>query len=126
MAFDKNTLEWLERRKVGMCCRCVHYYTDITDCGIGCQWIANKDFPMLQCFRFRHEDYTIEKGNYEDAAEFEARVALKCARLTFGELPCGAGDCADEHMFSLYGGCDGCVIRAARLKVEEEMEREGK
>ena len=121
MAFDKNTLEWLERRKVGMCCRCVHYYTDITDCGIGCQWIANKDFPMLQCFRFRHEDYTIEKGDWADVAEFEARVAARLAGLKVEELPCYPNFLC-PYSAKLIGSCKACHIKYARLAVEQEME----
>lgn len=106
--------KWLEERKVGMCCRCVHYYTDITDCGVGCQWIANKDFPMLQCFRFWNEDYTIEKGDFRDVAEFEARVAAIMPYVVFKVVAAQAGQ-KDITIDSWE------CLKIARLAVEAEM-----
>ena len=66
---------------------------------------------------------------YEDAAEFEARVVAKLARgVTYGELPCGADpDCPDKNMDKYNTketpllGCQMCVLRAARLAVETEL-----
>ncbi len=117
--------KWLEEREVGMCCRCVHYYTDITDCGVGCQWIANKEFPMLQCFRFKNEGYTIEKGDWADVAEFEARVAARLATMICDRF------CADilNNKVCCRGHDDRsgmyvCRLKHARLAVEEEMECE--
>lgn len=68
--------------------------------------------------------------DFEDAAEFEARVAAKLAQgVSYGELPCGADpDCPDKGMDKYNTketptlGCRMCVLRAARLEVETKME----
>ena len=71
-----------------------------------------------------------QTNEFEDAAEFEARVAAKMTRITVGDLPCGVdpdnNDCQKPH-FEKYNtkeraiGCDMCFLMVARLAVEEEM-----
>lgn len=73
-----------------------------------------------------------QANEFEDAAEFEARVAKKLAHgVSYGELPCGAEpDCPDKHMDKYNTketptlGCRMCVLRAARFEIEAKMEEE--
>ena len=70
-----------------------------------------------------------QANEFEDAAEFEARVAAKMTRITVGDLPCGVDpdnyDCQKPH-FRKYNteewavGCDMCFLMVARLAVEAE------
>lgn len=119
---DENTLEWLERRKIGMCCRCENY--------ADCQWIPQPrgHFQTAQCWLFKSSDgYCIDKNDYIDAAEFEARVAAKQAKDICGQC---------DKFNSMEAGCplaiftrpglDACRLKHARLAVEREMIAEGK
>ena len=112
--------KWLEERRAGLCVRCAAYDD--------CPMIKSADFRVETCYRFRHEDYTIEKGNFEDAAEFEARVA---AKLVSNNFPCRY--CPDFYVatkcpmttrgtYTDYGPFP-CLLRQARLTVEAEMEQ---
>jgi hypothetical protein len=53
---------------------------------------------------------------YEDAAEFEARVSRIMA-LYLGAPPCGTGKCNNPDFL-----CPECRLKYARLAVEQEME----
>ena len=109
--------KWLEERRAGLCVRCAAYDD--------CPMIKSADFRVETCYRFRHEDYTIEKGNFEDAAEFEARVAARMTGLKAEELPCYPNflcPFSAKHI----GSCKACYLKYARLAVESEMEQEGK
>lgn len=55
------------------------------------------------------------KNDYKDAAEFEARVANRLARLMY-LTPCVAGGCTEHTLH-----CTVCRLKYARLAVEEEM-----
>lgn len=106
--------KWLEERRAGLCVRCAAYDD--------CPMIKSADFRVETCYRFRHEDYTIEKGNFEDAAEFEARVAAKLASdvATYFELKDGV------RLPLPWRKQKFLRLRYARLAVEAEMEAEGK
>ena len=120
MSLDKNTIEWLEKRKpptekpwptTADDNFCKHCKQRITDC---VPWYRNTgDCP------------TDRGGDFRDAAEFEARVAAKMASTL---RPCE--NCPD---FLQAPRCPAlglrpyyCMLRNARLAVEAEMEQEGK
>ena len=83
-------------------------------------WWLNKELEeciLRRCLRF--------DPDYQDAAEFEARVAAKLSRMDWEDVPCA-------HGMSLFcpkkGGphinCGAwCLMREARLAVEAEMEQ---
>lgn len=122
MSLDKATLDWLERRKIGMCCRCEHYYTDSNDFGNGCQWIPPEGFVTTQCYRFKHESYVIDKGDFEDAAEFEATVSKILASVVCGKcLKFGQKQVCPFARLDTPG-LDDCRLKHARLMAEEQME----
>lgn len=115
---DDKTSEWLERRKIGMCCRCENY--------AGCQWIPQPrgHFQTAQCWRFKSSDgYCIDKNDYIDVAEFEARVAKKLCDPFWNYA-------VAERYFELalpYRRLPAAfVLKHARLAVEREMIAEGK
>lgn len=115
---DANTLEWLDRRKIGMCCRCENY--------ADCQWIPQPrgHFQTAQCWRFKSSDgYCIDKNDYMDAAEFEARVAKKLCDPFWNYA-------VTERYFELalpYRRLPASVVlKAARLEVEVDMIEAGK
>lgn len=118
---DANTMQWLERRKIGMCCRCENY--------ADCQWIPQPrgHFQTAQCWRFKSSDgYCIDKNDYMDAAEFEARVAVKLATV----ICAGCEDFNKKNVcpLAIYQarGIYECRMKHARLAVEREMIAEGK
>ena len=118
---DANTMQWLERRKIGMCCRCENY--------ADCQWIPQPrgHFQTAQCWRFKSSDgYCIDKNDYMDAAEFEARVAVKLATVICAG--CEAFNKKDVCPLAIYQatGIYECRMKHARLAVEAEMIAEGK
>lgn len=94
-------------------------------------WFSCTEGKLIPLVNFHHKHL---HSDWKAAAEFEACVVARLARgVTYGELPCGADpDCPDEHMGKYSTketpmvGCYMCVLRAARLAVESEMEKEGK
>ena len=128
---DEKTLEWLERRKIGMCCRCENY--------ADCQWIPQPrgHFQTAQCWRFKSADgYCIDKSDYMDAAEFEKRVAAKLTELWMltelwilsgGKPQCQHNVCIAPMLHQQLSSCDAekicawCILKDARLAVEREM-----
>ena len=122
---DDNTLQWLDRRKIGMCCRCENYED--------CQWIPQPrgHFQTAQCWRFKSSDgYCIDKNDYMDVAEFEARVSAKMAEpwISSGGKPkCKHKGCIVPllrqklKLRDVERICAWCVIKDARLAVEREM-----
>ena len=119
MSLDEHTLEWLkasedsELRYGFASCRYCQYFKATYD-----DWTGNCSF--LGCPK-------IERPNFRDAAEFEARVA---ASLT-GDMPYAFGFCS-LCKYNTHGCRDltmplkQCLIKHARLAVEAEMEMEGK
>lgn len=117
---DKATHEWLERRKTveDFCCTI-------------CDWEPNQGIDCDQCWpkkEFFHDRDVHEmkpcccNGDYKDASEFNARVAVKLAHDV-------------ESYFDIVNGIrtplprnENAILRikSARLLVEQEMIREGK
>ena len=70
--------------------------------------------------------------NYSDAAEFEARVAVKLARSAWKVKPCALGMCpisVERCKLVCEDKADAlphCRLLLARFAVEAEMEMEGK
>ena len=60
--------------------------------------------------------------DWQEAAEFEARVAAKLAGIFNGIEQCL--NCKNSHMFDDHSLCPSCKLKWARLTVEEEMENE--
>jgi hypothetical protein len=60
--------------------------------------------------------------DFQDAAEFEARVAAKLTGLNAAELPCYPNFLCPFSAKNLGIGCKDCFLKHARLAVEEEME----
>lgn len=63
-------------------------------------------------------DLVVKMLMFEDAAEFEARVAKKAVELQ------GIIDLCEDVCPKI--SCEWCHLKEARLKVEEEMDREVK
>ena len=127
---DKQTLEWMERRK-NLCTRCYKRGW--------CRAGAMHNFNTTKCHYFemsapgRITGYTFE--DYSDAAEFEARVAVKMAEpwiLSGGKPNCPRNGCIVPMQRQKLKPrdaeriCAWCVIKYARLAVEREMIAEGK
>lgn len=116
--------EWLEDRQENLEIFGGYFCPD-------CPEFVLEDEGFMYCGRGGWEQCVVanpHKFIFKDCAEFEARVAARTISIEFGDLPCGAGDCADPKMLSYTTlgentvGCDMCVLRAARLAVEAEME----
>ena len=94
---DSKTLEWLERREYRL--EKTGYYMSL--------W----DFPKMTLWAL------LEKHDYRDAAEFEARVA-RCvtigSKLTISDIPF---ECVKKQSIQEL------ALMAARLQVEQEMDR---
>lgn len=107
-----NDYRWLEGRKV-MCPRCDHYRDHIggrSACyrGMKAEWL------QAECRFFCRSDLLCD---FEDVAEFEARVAARIAQ--------DAHNCALDEMLCQHREGDKpqgwYVLRDARLAAEEEM-----
>lgn len=105
--------QWLEERKQYIqrfysetFCKYCYYFKEIPK-----GWACDADI----CPTDRRDH------DYEDAAEFEARVAAKLAKECSAWWPCGEVDeCISGQP------CRECHLKHARLVVEEEMEKEKK
>lgn len=123
----ESELNWLKERKTEHNCRFLFCYA----CS---HYDRSQDQNMCTYVPPYHGEFCAqehENQDFEDAAEFSERVASKMVQINYGMLPCGSGpDCTDQRMgkYNTYEtpalGCDMCALRAARLIVEEEMERE--
>lgn len=72
-----------------------------------------------------------QANEFEDAAEFEARVAVKLSTRDYIDLCADRGECEAPHFYKhntkdKIVGCNMCTLCVVRLDVEEEMEEEGK
>lgn len=119
---NEKTVFWLRIRK-----------RDIkTKFGYFCRYCGQYKTPFIDwCEDEYHCPVCTRKYDYMDAAEFEARVALKIMGVTRGDLPCGTDTGCPSNIMSMHSringkGCDMCILRHARLEVEKEMIREGK
>jgi len=113
MALSENEKEWLERRK-NICARCFHSHRGRPYfCG---NWRYGK------CIDFDPRSCTDEIVDFEDAAEFEARVAQRLVQNI--SLPCYAGLCTElkEIDWQICPKNEWCLMKYARLAVEAEME----
>lgn len=99
--------KWLEERK---------YDLEI----FGCYYCPScKGFDKREggCIFIRCMIFRI---NWEDCAEFEARVAAKLTEISATWEPCfKAGGCPVEVLYA--HNCIPCRLKHARLTVEEEM-----
>lgn len=90
------------------------------------QWLEDRDAIQFATGNFLHEPYLKnECDDYRDAAEFEARVAEKLSALiNYPQPPDFEPGCISCPAFKNDDGnaCVACVIKEARLAVEEEME----
>ena len=106
---DEKTLGWLEKRKC-LCLRCYNF----RDC-----LHLGRDFK--NCSDFYRYDI---QPDFRDAAEFEARVAAKLTKMDIEDVPCAHGMklfCPKKNGPDVYCGA-WCLVREARLAVEEEMD----
>ena len=132
---DEATIEWLERRKSveDFCCTI-------------CDWERDEDIDGGFCWpkeEFFHDRDVREmkpcccKGDYKDAAEFNARVAAIVGRNTvrYGVLLWNALFCNGRaikyedipEIINDYFKIDlADILRYSQLAVEAEMIREGK
>lgn len=121
--------EWLERRK-NICHRGSSSYRGRPYfCG---RWRYGK------CIDFDPKSCISENVDFEDAAEFEARVAEKLAKPRKELRPKGCSwyeknadghlvrktACPPNHDIDNCPGVATCAIYLARLAVEDEMDRE--
>lgn len=124
---DKQTIEWLERRK-NLCTRC----------GVKrCVFSPAQRNVFGWCDFFEVKAPGSKTGrlqeDYRDAAEFEARVASKVARF-FDIETCkmciyqedGCGKVKDKDGRRRKRLNEWCVLKRQRLAVEREMIAEGK
>lgn len=111
--------EWLERRKV-LCNHCE--LIKRTLCGGG------KNKTSCQRWEDYHCNNPVKRykafQDMQDAAKFEALVAVKLAQNEHRFVPCYKSeiewnDCPHEDR-----DCDQCRIKYARLAVEQEMDGE--
>lgn len=127
MALSENEKEWLERRK-NICARCFHSHRGRPYfCG---NWRYGK------CIDFDPRSCTDEIVDFEDAAEFEARVAVLLAKPRKELRPKGCSwyettegghlvrktACPPHHDIDNCPGVAMCSLYHARLAVEAEME----
>lgn len=119
---DEKTLEWLERRK-NIC----------THCGVKkCVFTPSQRKVFGWCDLFevkaRGTKTRLVIEDFQDAAEFEARVAAYLAHGDTEEVPCAHGMKIFCPRPSFAGKACGywCRLRTARLAVEAEMIAEGK
>lgn len=112
MALSEAEKDWLERRKI-LCTHCDLISREI------CKGEKNKTSCQLW------EDYHCNnpvKGykafqDMQDAAEFEARVALELTDFDASYLPPCPDNCRSRR------GCRECQLMYARLAVEAEMDK---
>lgn len=116
--------KWLEERAVESCeaCRsCREVFCDACARDPGPKVLAVDFFSLSGCDLY---------PDWEDAAEFEARVAAKLARTFDGPAPCERGEIKHFPYESNGIGsritCRWCRLKHARLAVEAEMKKEGK
>lgn len=79
-------------------------------------WWLNKELEeciLRRCLRF--------DPDYQDAAEFEARVAAKLANCDGAFQPCHRARCPEGATSA--SACTPCRLKHARLAVETEMEQ---
>ena len=113
MALSEKEKDWLERRK-NICARCSTSYRGRPYfCG---RWRYGK------CIDFDPKSCIDENVDFEDAAEFEARVAVKLATV----ICSGCEDFNEKNVcpLAIYQttGIYECRMKHARLAVEAEME----
>lgn len=112
---DKNTLEWLEDRKQpSFFCKKYCDYVSITEDGA-----AYCRFPTFDC----PHDYP----DMDDNKEFERRVKMYLRKHNDVEdTPCAHGMtlfCPAKRIGAPFLGCwKWCMLREARLHVEQEMD----
>lgn len=119
MALNAQEKEWLVRRK-NLCARCSTSYRGRPYfCG---RWRYGKciDFDPKSCI-----DVNVD---FEDAAEFEARVAIWLLDHDHEDVPCAHGMdifCPRPRPPFVDKGCGKwCLLRCARLVIEQEMNNE--
>ena len=84
-----------------------------------CNHCKQYDIDCVPWFRNTGDCPTHRGGDYRDAAEFEARVAVKLA-LNTHPVPCIEHGC--PHKMPNISFCVPCRLKHARLAVEAEME----
>jgi hypothetical protein len=121
----KAEKKWLER-KYAEAVEYGHYSCP------SCKWLGQEDNVCIfrRCLIF--------DPKWQDAAEFEARVAAKLSIREDRLTPCildpnpeTHGECKQwrfywRNSYAVYWGCAACRLKHARLAVEEEMEKERK
>jgi hypothetical protein len=118
MILTEKELKWLEEREAPLykCVKCKHHYVRS-----GCQYIP----PYLD--DFCHLD--ADNQDWQDVAEFEARVAMKVNIELLDISPCFQADvCVEPHLFKYNDGgngdgCNMCRLKYARMAVEADMEK---
>ena len=110
MALSEKEKDWLERRKI-LCTHCdliarglcqVH---NKTSCSHWDRFHCNNPVKRYKAFQ-----------DMQDAAEFEARVALELTDFDASYLPPCPDNCRSRR------GCRECQLMHARLAVEAELE----
>ena len=118
---DAKTLQWLEHRKI-TCNRC----------GMKLCILPRQGTFTGECARFRVKATGMERGvlieDFQDAAEFEARVAVYLTGHDVEDVPCAHGMVffCPKPPFMGKDCTKWCLLRDARLAVEQEMLAEGK
>ena len=115
MLSDKDR-EWLEKRAVESCETC----RDPDE--LFCSLCSRDPRPKSLSADFFSMSGCAMTTNWQEAAEFEARVASHLARARL--LPCAGrgGECIERDISMT---CEECTIKHARLVVEAKMEQEG-
>lgn len=118
---DANTLKWLEQREI-TCNRC----------GARICCLPRQGKFTGECDHFKVKAQGMENGvlreDFQDAAEFEARVAVYLAGHGVEDVPCAHGMIffCPNPPFMGKDCTKWCLLRDARLAVEREMIAEGK
>lgn len=113
MPLTEQEREWLERRK-NICARCSTSYRGRPYfCG---RWRDGK------CIDFDPKSCIDENVDFEDAAEFEARVAQRLVQNI--SWPCYAGLCpgGKDMDWQICPKEEWCHMKYARIAVEQEMD----
>lgn len=120
----QNEKEWLEKRKSEYFLSCLHCpgrYKQKPRSTWECMSFCWDNKVVTQC-----ELSSQDMRYFKDAAEFEARVAVKLANPQWS--PCWRGDSCLEFSGQKderwVWNCEWCRLKYARLAVEEEMDNE--
>lgn len=115
MALSEKEKDWLERRK-NLCNRCGFQKR--------CSW-KSENIPCEKWGLFQIKAWGTKSGDvehkFQDAAEFEARVAEQLVRHTCFNCPASPEDCPTFFEHPRRTSKD-CRLKRARLAAEAEME----